>query len=133
MEKPGGPCRCFKNKTKCAACKPGPALDLDAALMELGALNGNSDKQESSLRERKLNESRNCFEQSPPLWINSPTSPASGNGIFGLPLRVETECTKDPPEQPPNSPVSPHLPYDQFRIRYALNDSTPHPPTFVLI
>lgn len=116
MEKPGGLCRCFKSKSRCASCKPGQALDLDAALQELGALNGKSDKQENSLRERRQNEAKTCFEQTPPLWINSSTS-LSSNNVIGFPLRVDTEYVKDPPQQPPNSPVSPQLPYEQFRTR----------------
>ncbi len=118
MEKSGGPCRCSKSKSRCITCKPGQTLDLDAALQELGALNnGPTDKQENSLRERRQNESKACFEQSPPMWINSPTS-ISSNIVTGFPLRVDVEYPKDPPEQPPNSPVSPQLPYEQFRMKY---------------
>jgi len=117
MEKPGVPCRCSKSKSRCVACKPGQALDLDAALQELGALNGASDKQENTLRHRRQNEPKICFEQSPPMWINSSTSISTNNVVPAFPLRVDTEYTKDPPQQPPNSPVSPQLPYEQFRMR----------------
>jgi hypothetical protein len=37
--------------------------------------------------------------------------------VPAFPLRVDTEYIKDPPQQPPNSPVSPQLPYEQFRMR----------------
>ena len=117
MEKTGGQCRC-SGKSKCTACKPGQTLDLGAALQELGALNGTTDKQENNPRERRQNETKTCFEQSPPMWINSPTSINNSNVITGFPLRVEIEYPKDPPQQPPNSPVSPQLPYEQFRMRY---------------
>ena len=117
MEKLGGSCRCLKTKKECVACIPGQALDLDAALQELGTLNGIPDKQANGLRERRQHESKIvCFEQSPPLWINSSTS-ISSNGVVGFPLRVDIEHPKDPPLQPPNSPVSPKLPFEQFRLR----------------
>lgn len=117
MDKPGGLCRCSKSKSKCVACKPGQVLDLDAALLELDALNGATNKQENNQKTRRHNEPKICFEQSPPMWINNPTSISSNNVVPAFPLRVDTECVKDPPQQPPNSPVSPQLPYEQFRIR----------------
>lgn len=117
METPGGSCRCSKSKSKCVACKPRQALDLDAALQELGALNGATNKQENNMKNRRQHDPKICFEQSPPMWINSPTSISSNNIVPAFPLRVETEYSKDPPQQPPNSPVSPQLPYEQFRMR----------------
>ena len=123
MEK--GTCRCLiKSRTKCAVCisrTPGPSIDLDAALSELGSLNNSSSKTEerenmASRDRRLLRDSRNCFEQSPPLWINNPTSLANSAGSPPL-LKVDIEYVKDPPLQPPNSPDSTQQPYEQFRLR----------------
>ena len=122
MEKIGGStCRCsLQGKvSRCPTCKPG-LINLGAALHELGSLSNTSmvtEEQENMVRDRRLRDSRNFFDQSPPLWINHPTT---SNGS----LRVETDIGKEtlPPLQPPNSPVSPQLPYEQFRLRYKLVD-----------
>lgn len=120
MDKTCGSPRCFKNR-RCAACLRAPSIDLDAALNELSSLNNNTgshqEERENLSNRRLLRESRTCFEQSPPLWITNPITSVSSNGGGG-PLIVDIEYVKDPPLQPPNSPVSPQLPYEQFRMRY---------------
>ena len=118
MDKIGGStCRCpiQAKVSRCPTCKPG-LINLGAALHELGSLSNNTsmvtEEQENMVRDRRSRDSRNFFDQSPPLWINHPTT---SNGS----LRVDTDIGKEapPPLQPPNSPVSPQLPYEQFRLR----------------
>ena len=116
MERQSLPCCCFKSKPSCIGCRQKSSLDIDAALQELGLLNGVlTEEQENIRKECRLRESRSHFEQSPPLWLN----PRIGNAgpISSQSLRVDIDYSKEPPLQPPNSPVSPQLPYDQFRTR----------------
>ena len=138
MEKKGPKqcCYCCRNGSSCICCsKPARAastsscLDLDAALQELGMLSSrpSGDERESLLRERQLRESRGWVEQSPPLWVSSPLPTASSGSSApysaSQSLRVETEPnSKETPQQPPNSPVSPQFPFDQFRPRCVLPD-----------
>jgi len=122
MERQSLPCCCFKSKPSCIGCRQKSSLDIDAALQELGLLNGVlTEEQENIRKECRLRESHSHFEQSPPLWLN----PRIGNAgpISSQSLRVDIDYSKEPPLQPPNSPVSPQLPYDQFRTREGLSDT----------
>jgi len=122
MERPSLLCRCYRNKPGCIGCKPKSSLDIDAALQELGLLNGVLTEEQGNIRkECRLRESRSHFEQSPPLWLN-PRMGTPGS-ISSQSLLVDIDYSKEPPLQPPNSPVSPQLPYDQFRTREGLSDS----------
>lgn len=106
----------MKNAARCHNCVSPPALDLGAALHELGTLNKPCDPPTPGLSERRLRTAGTYFEQSPPPWINSPTMEPPT--FFGLPIGIEIEQAKDLPLQPPNSPVSPKLPFEHFRSRW---------------
>jgi len=109
---------------RCKLKSSKPSLDIDAALQELGLLNGEQENMRKECRVRESSSRNHFVEQSPPLWLNPRTS-NTGLIVGSQSLLIDVDYSKEPPLQPPNSPVSPQLPYEQFRTREGLNDAVP--------